>query len=124
MTKIEHLLGFNCYAMGQNEEDQIITALKSLRNIGFVYKAEPTVKRCFEEVTNPMEIRLAALDFMRFLNCQNDYYHTTLMNTFRNVDLDSELRIGSYLALMNCPTPETVEEVKRLLKNEDVNQGT
>ena len=123
VAKIEHLLGFNCFAMGQEEEDLVITGLKALRNIGFALNAESTVKRCFEETSNPMEIRLAALDFMRFLNCQNNYFQTVLMDTFRNVELDSELRIGSYLALMNCPTDETVQEVKQLLSQEEVNQG-
>ena len=41
-----------------------------------------------------------------------------------NTAEDSELRIGAYLALMSCPSQETVNQVKMVLTDEPVNQGT
>jgi hypothetical protein len=45
------------------------------------------------------------------------------VDTFSDTDNDSELRIGAYLAIMNCPTESTVETVKAVLTSEPVNQG-
>jgi len=45
------------------------------------------------------------------------------VNTFADTENDSELRIGAYLAIMNCPTESTIETVKRVLTSEPVNQG-
>ena len=46
------------------------------------------------------------------------------MNLFANTAEDSELRIGAYLALMSCPSQETVNQVKTVLTDEPVNQGS
>lgn len=36
---------------------------------------------------------------------------------------DSEIRIGSYLGLMKCPTPTLIESLIILLDGEEVQQG-
>ena len=41
---------------------------------------------------------------------------------FADTAEDSELRIGAYLALMSCPSQETVSQVKMVLTDEPVNQ--
>lgn len=41
----------------------------------------------------------------------------------QNRDLDSELRIEAYLALVQCPTAQFANELKNLLDTETVNQG-
>ena len=45
------------------------------------------------------------------------------VDTFADTENDSELRIGAYLAIMNCPTESTIETVKTVLISEPVNQG-
>ena len=45
------------------------------------------------------------------------------MTLLTNTAEDSELRIGSYLALMSCPSQDTVNQVKMVLTDEPVNQG-
>ncbi len=43
----------------------------ALRNIGFIQSSAATLHRCYEEATNPMEIRLAAIDTVKKLVCQS-----------------------------------------------------
>ena len=52
-----------------------------------------------------------------------DVFTEGLMATFSDTGQDSELRIGAYLALMNCPSKQTVKLVINALNNEPVNQG-
>ena len=44
------------------------------------------------------------------------------MNVFSAPEMDSELRISAYLALMQCPTKATIERAARILNKEEVNQ--
>jgi len=69
-----------------------------------------------------MAIRLAAIEAHRRVPC----YSTTrksLWALFRNANYDSELRIAAYLAVMQCPTPQLIKEIKYMLTEEAVNQG-
>ncbi len=55
----------------------------------------------------------------------NDYdFQKKLFATFQDTKVDSELRIGAYLALMECPSGSLVNTVKSVLVHEPVNQGT
>ena len=127
LAKLEGILGATCYAMGEEEEHTIIVTLKALRNIGILTpEATPVVTACYEDFSNTMEIRLAALDFARSQLCtaegRNDF-EASLKKIFTNKENDSELRIGAYLSLMNCPDESDVQEIKQALDNEDINQG-
>lgn len=123
ILKFEKILGANCYAMGQEEEDRVILALKALRNVGLFINAEPITMRCFQEKTNPMEIRLAAMDLARDMACRSSSTREALLQVLSLTDNDSELRIGAYLALFKCPDKALVQQLKTLLLQEPVNQG-
>ena len=41
---------------------------------------------------------------------------------FLDTKADSELRINAYLALMQCPTPKILSQVRMMLEKEEVNQ--
>ena len=58
------------------------------------------------------------------MSCTRPGFEQGLMNLFANTAEDSELRIGAYLALMSCPSQETVNQVKTVLTDEPVNQGS
>lgn len=119
----ERILGEKCNAFGEDEEDTMILALKGLRNMKVIVHSAPVLENCYMDFTNPIPIRLAALDTIRKLNCQTDKFEGTLIKAFADTSIDSELRIGMYLALMDCPSIQTVERVKSLLGSEPVNQG-
>ena len=44
------------------------------------------------------------------------------MTMFVNADEDSEVRIKSYLAVMQCPSVDILYKVKQVLATEQVNQ--
>ncbi len=75
IIKYEQRLGVNCYAMGTDEEDTVVLALKALRNIGLVETSASVLHRCYEESSNPMEIRLAAMDTIKTLVCTGEEEH-------------------------------------------------
>ena len=125
VLKFEQFLGENCAVLDSIDEDRIILALRGLKTIGSLVRGQETVEKCFTDPSNSMFIRLAALDTIRSLNCQKSSYDfkRQLFATFSDNAKDSELRIGSYLALMNCPSAPMVNLVKNILVTEPVNQG-
>ena len=56
------------------------------------------------------------------MSCTRPGFDQGLMILFTNTAEDSELRVGAYLALMSCPSQETVNQVKMVLTDEPVNQ--
>ena len=73
-----------------------------------------------------MDIRLTALDTIRRVGCQSaDFdFKPALFSLFSDNNMDSEIRIGAYLALiMGCPSSSTVNLLKNILVTEPVNQG-
>merc|ERR1711981_295123 len=119
----ESKLGSQCMASGQDEEDQIILSLKALKTIGHLIRAQDVLEKCYTEYSNSMYVRLASLDTIQKLSCGGSHsFYPKLFSTFSNTALDSELRIGAYLALMSCPARSTVNVVKHVLTAEPVNQ--
>ena len=64
---------------------------------------------------------IAALEALRRLPCNNEMAEN-LLAIYGNHDLDVEIRIAAYLALMKCPSPEIFRRVAEILKNEVNNQ--
>ena len=123
VRKFEGLLGNDCYTLGELEEDIMVTALKGLRNIGFVTTSAPVIIKCANTYVNQNEVRLAAFDLMHKLSCDNRALHNNLMATFGDIMVDSEMRIAAYNALMACPTKGTIDTMRNLLNFEESNQG-
>ena len=121
IAQYERLLNTNCYAHGQEEEDIVIVALMGLRNIGHISHSFPVLEQCYMDYTNAVAIRLAALDTIKALRMPT--FQPTLKKTFLNTTLDSEIRIGAYLALMNSADENLMTWIKDVFVNEPVNQG-
>ena len=68
-----------------------------------------------------MAIRLAAIDALRRVPCHLDG-RDSVLSFYRDAKHDSELRIGAYLAAMQCPSAQLLEEMKQALISENVNQ--
>lgn len=47
----------------------------------------------------------------------------TALDTMKNRQLDSEIRIKGYLAVIACPCGKSANEIKTLLESEPVHQG-
>jgi hypothetical protein len=109
-------LGYNCR---ESDNEKILMSLKSLGNIGIASQAVPVLGRCLANAELPMEIRVAAIEAFHRMPCGN---HAEVMNMFLNAEEDSELRIKSYLAVMQCPSEEVLAQVREMLAGEQVNQ--
>lgn len=68
-----------------------------------------------------MVIRLAAIEALRRVSC-DIVDRSSLLNFYLDASRDSELRIAAYLAVMQCPSPQLLEEIKQSLIQEPVNQ--
>ncbi|KAK3927268.1 Apolipophorin, partial [Frankliniella fusca] len=120
VSRLERLLGADCRALGRGETDMVLLALRALGNAGVV--SSPSVlARCYESTSNPLEVRLAALQAWRRAPCES---HPTaaFLKLYTEQRLDVELRIAAYLAAMRCPSPSTLRVVKDVLYAEEVNQ--
>ena len=68
-----------------------------------------------------MVIRLAAIDALRRVPCHLGN-RDSLLSFYQETKHDSELRIAAYLAIMQCPSAQILDEVKQTLIHENVNQ--
>ncbi|KAJ9583536.1 hypothetical protein L9F63_022121, partial [Diploptera punctata] len=121
MKKIEALLGPNCEASDQSEHQLIILALKSIGNAGIFTGSDIILKKCLK-AAYPIEVRLAAISAYRRLPC-NEKSRSHLLDLYTDKLQDTELRIAAYLAVMQCPTSQTIRKIKDTLYGEEVNQG-
>lgn len=96
--------------------------MKSLSNIGQI---NPDFERVLQEMIEDQkvdpEFRVAAVEVYRRLPCQR--HRPYFESVFRNVEIDVEVRIASYLQVMRCPTYVTIRTIKHSLQTEEVNQG-
>ncbi|CAH1773813.1 unnamed protein product [Owenia fusiformis] len=115
----EENLNGDCRFNNAEEREKVILSLRALGNAGQSVNAISLLNRCAMG-RNSMDIRVAAIDAFRRMDCSEG--RTELMNLFKNTEEDSELRIGAYLAVIQCPTVDIIEEVKTVLESEEINQ--
>ncbi|CAG0891208.1 unnamed protein product [Cyprideis torosa] len=118
---LEQILGQSCRMTSLETKNAIIAALKGFGNMGIPPKDPEVLLRCWESESNPMEIRLAAIEAFRRFPCDMELTEP-LLDTYSDPNVDSELRIASYLTLMRCPSLRIIEAVKETLSSEPVNQ--
>ena len=68
-----------------------------------------------------MVIRLAAIDAIRRVPCHLNG-RSSVLSLYLDTKQNTELRIGAYLAAMQCPSAQLLEEVKQALTHENINQ--
>ncbi|XP_037094876.1 LOW QUALITY PROTEIN: uncharacterized protein LOC119114923 [Pollicipes pollicipes] len=120
IRQLEAMLGSGCRSNSEDEELKMLTALKALGNAGRLVAGGDTLRSCFEG-ENTMEVRLAAIRAFRRMPC-SAVTDSNLMGIFSSEQEDTEVRIASYLAIMQCPTHGVVDKVQEILSRESVNQ--
>lgn len=103
--------------------DNIVLTLKALANIGNVETIVDMLNQCAQHKTNPIEIRLAAIEALRRQPCSNKHRQSTIWPMFNDRNEMVELRIVAFVQLMQCPSQQLVEDVVERLSTETVNQG-
>jgi hypothetical protein len=120
LSSMESNLRYNCKANNDKQHEQVLMNLKAIGNSGFAETIVPTLNKCFMETDNPMEIRLAAITAFRRMTCTSN--NDQLIRMMENTEADPELRIGAYLALMQCPSREVISKCRDILLKEEINQ--
>ena len=122
LSKFEALLGSSCEANSLEEEEKIVLALKGIRNIGQNLQRKDILKKCYTTKSNSVLVRVSAIETIRKWKIACQLSDRELLDTLRDVQEDSEIRINAYLAVMTCPTESDIENIKSLLESEEVNQ--
>ncbi|KAH9366847.1 hypothetical protein HPB48_018454 [Haemaphysalis longicornis] len=110
-------LGDNCFA---RDAKTTLTVLKALGNLGQSEGAEETLYRCFQNPQLDIEIRLAAVEAFRRFDC--DIPRNQMLAIYQNIDENVEMRIGSYLAAIRCPSSPVIEAIRNTLRTESIKQ--
>ncbi|XP_012935328.2 uncharacterized protein LOC101854071 [Aplysia californica] len=119
MASLERDIGYYCDASGKNFE-KVLLSLRAIGNAGHATRAADVINRCLSATSNPLEIRVTAAEAFRRMPCGAK--ETELWNTYENGDLDSELRVAAYLALMRCPSDAILGKMAASLVNEEDDQ--
>lgn len=105
----------------RTERERLIVALKALGNIGVITgDFERFLIDLIENEKIGLEIRLQAVAAFRRFNC--DATKEYFIKTFQNYLAQPEIRIASYLQTMKCPDYKSINSIKFVLENEEVNQ--
>lgn len=78
------------------------------------------LRRIIQDDTIPVEVRVDVIAAHRRTECERN--RDFFLDNYRNVTMNSELRIASYLETIRCPNYLTVKHIKYMLKTEEVNQ--
>ncbi|XP_013192546.1 apolipophorins isoform X2 [Amyelois transitella] len=112
----------NCKPKSKVEEDVVVAALKGIRNIRHLEdNLVDKVSRCANDNSVKARVRVAALEAFHADPCAAKLKNTALA-ILANRDLDSELRIQAYLAVIACPCAGSASKIADLLQSEPVNQ--
>lgn len=105
---------------------QTLEALKAIGNMGLETKnLRRDLKKCIDDTSGflPMDVRIVAIDAHRRLPSCEETRDEFFLDYYRNMTLDTEIRIASYLQVMQCPDYNVIKTIKHTLKMEEVNQG-
>ncbi|XP_045779870.1 apolipophorins [Maniola jurtina] len=112
----------NCKPKTKLEEDNVVAVLKGIRNIGHLEDALiDKLVHCAADNNVKARVRVAALEAFQADSCSSKVKKTA-MDIMKNRQLDSEIRIKAYLAVIDCPCGKSANEIKTLLESEPVHQ--
>ncbi|KAL3871442.1 hypothetical protein ACJMK2_039441 [Sinanodonta woodiana] len=119
ISTLESKIGSSC-RVNDATMKTVLLSLRAIGNAGHAHRAIPTLTKCFTPTTNPMEIRISAVEAFRRISCNADW--RAIEALFQNKEEDSELRIAAYRSLMECPSTNRLDIIKKTLQTEEVNQ--
>ncbi|XP_037295541.1 apolipophorins isoform X2 [Manduca sexta] len=112
----------NCRPKNKPDEDVVVAILKGIRNIRHLEDSLiDKLVHCAVDNNVKARVRAAALEAFHADPCSAKI-HKTAMDIMKNRQLDSEIRIKAYLAVIECPCSHSASEIKNLLDSEPVHQ--
>ncbi|XP_015122764.1 uncharacterized protein LOC107045138 [Diachasma alloeum] len=127
MARLEDTIERGCTPRFHKLEENMKTleALKAIGNMGLETEGIlRKLKTCVNDAGGflPMETSLAAIEAHRRLPSCQETRDKIFLELYRNVTYDPEIRIASYLQVMRCPDYTVIKTIKRILREEPVNQ--
>ncbi|XP_037927466.1 apolipophorins [Teleopsis dalmanni] len=117
----EFLSLFNMYKGERRSRDRMKVILKGLGNMGIISDSfAKYLQEIIVEDIAPVGLRIESVFAFRRSNCIK--YRTFFFETYANYTINSEVRIFSYLQAMICPDYHSINAIKTILENEQVNQ--
>ncbi|KAJ7411082.1 hypothetical protein WISP_104499 [Willisornis vidua] len=121
LSTLGKFLGGNCTVQNSEHLSKMQLVLKAIGNAGLAAASlAPVLSSCASLRSNPMEIRLAALQAFRRIPCaaRND----VLVQLYQATNEDVEIRIAAYYIAMKCPHEELFKQVQKTLLKETSSQ--
>ncbi|XP_054017227.1 uncharacterized protein LOC128897188 [Dryobates pubescens] len=121
MRTLKKFLRGNCAVQDSEGHSKMQLVLKAIGNAGLAAPSlAPVLSSCASLKSNPVGIRLAAIQAFRRIPCsvRND----TLVQLYQAANEDVEIRIAAYYIAMKCPHEELFKQVQRTLLNETSSQ--
>ncbi|XP_042654834.1 uncharacterized protein LOC116959373 [Tyto alba] len=121
MRTLGKFLGGNCTVQDSERLSEMQLVLKAIGNAGLAAASlAPALSLCASLKSNPIEIRLAAVQAFRRIPCsvRNDL----LIQLYQATSEDVEIRIAAYYIAMKCPHEELFKQVQNTLLKETSSQ--
>ncbi|XP_057263855.1 uncharacterized protein LOC130598454 [Pezoporus wallicus] len=121
MRTLGKFLGGNCTVQDTEQLSKMQLVLKAIGNAGLAAASlAPALSLCASLKSNPVDIRLAAIQAFRRIPCSGR--DTVLVRLYQETSEDVEIRIAAYYIAMNCPHGELFKQVQKTLLKETSSQ--
>jgi len=113
---LEARIGNDC----SGSEDEVLMSLKAIGNAGVTLTGKTTLIKCIKNEKTSMDLKLASLEAFRHMELGSA--KPALLELYKNMDLDPEIRIGAFVALMRDPCKMCIDAVQATMAKERVLQ--
>ncbi|KAM6054404.1 uncharacterized protein VSU04_010687 [Chlamydotis macqueenii] len=121
MRTLGKFLGGDCTVQDSEGLSQMQQVLKAIGNAGLAAASlAPALGLCASLKSNPIEIRLAAIQAFRRIPCS--VRTAILLQLYQTTSEDVEIRIAAYYIAMKCPCEEVFKQVQKTLLKETSSQ--
>ncbi|KAM6244422.1 uncharacterized protein M6G45_010876 isoform 1-T1 [Spheniscus humboldti] len=121
MRTLGKFLGGNCTVQDSEGLSQMQLVLKAIGNAGLAAASlAPLLSLCASLKSNPIEIRLAAIQAFRRIPCS--VRNAILVQLYQATSEDVEIRIAAYYLAMKCPHEELFKQIQKTLLKETSSQ--
>ncbi|XP_026714940.1 uncharacterized protein LOC113485740 [Athene cunicularia] len=121
MRTLGKFLGGNCTVQDSERLSKMQLVLKAIGNAGLAAASlAPVLSLCASLKSNPIEIRLAAIQAFRRIPCS--VRNAILVQLYEATSEDVEIRIAAYYIAMKCPHEELFKQVQKTLLKETSSQ--
>jgi hypothetical protein len=98
------------------DTDVVLMSLKAIGNVGKMLTVAPLVT-CAKNDKIPMDLRIASLEAFRNMKLEKPV-KMALIGIYKDMELDPELRIGAFVALMRDPCQMCIDAVQATMAKE------